>query len=138
MSFPKGLSINDGIPSEFASVKYGSVGQAIKIIKKLGKNTFMSKTDIEHAFRLIPLHESQWELIVFKFENEWYIDTCLPMGARSSCAIFEKFLSEYFDILKSITNNVSIDIIRAEINFQFDLNNIYLLIIVSLKSNNYS
>ena len=93
LSYQKGSSINDGISSEFASVKYGSVGDAIKLIKKLGTGVYMAKSDIKHAFRLIPLHESQWKYLIFKFENQWYIDICLPMGAKSSCAIFESFSS---------------------------------------------
>ena len=56
LSHPKGLSINDGISDSFASVQYGSVGDAIKILKRMGSGTFMAKTDIKHAFRLIPMH----------------------------------------------------------------------------------
>ena len=36
LSYPKGKSVNDGISKEFSSVKYATVADAIKIIKKLG------------------------------------------------------------------------------------------------------
>ena len=50
LSFPSGKSVNDGIPMEFSSVKYASVPDAIKILKKLGTNTHMAKIDIKNAY----------------------------------------------------------------------------------------
>ena len=83
--------MNDGISKEFSTVKYATVVDAIKVLKKLGKNSFMAKTDIQNAFRIIPLHPSQYKLLVFKFNGKWYVDKNLPMGARSSCSIFDRF-----------------------------------------------
>ena len=104
LSHPKGSSVNDGISKEFSSVKYASVVDAISILKKLGKKSYMAKTDIENAFRIIPLHPSQFRFLVFKFQDNWYVDKCLPMGARSSCAIFEKFSSALEWVMKNKLN----------------------------------
>ena len=101
LSYPKGNSVNDGINKDFASVKYASVSDAINILKKLGSNAYMAKTDIKNAFRIIPIHPSQFNLLVFKFKGFWFVDRCLPMGARSSCAIFERFSSAVEWIMKN-------------------------------------
>lgn len=91
LSHPKGTSINDGIAHEDATVQYANIGMAIKMIKALGKNCYMAKTDIKNAFRIILLHPSQYKLTGIKFKDCYYIDLNLPQGASSSCAIFEKF-----------------------------------------------
>lgn len=48
----------------------------------------MAKTDIEDAFRIIPIHPSDYHLLGFIWEGQFYYDKCLPMGASSSCQIF--------------------------------------------------
>ena len=53
----------------------------------------MVKTDIKSAFRIIPIHRSDFPLLGMKWDNQFYYDVCLPMGLSSSCAIFEAFSS---------------------------------------------
>lgn len=50
----------------------------------------MAKTDIEDAFRIIPVNPADYHLLGFSSENEFYFDRCLPMGASSSGQIFQK------------------------------------------------
>ena len=50
----------------------------------------MAKTDIEDGFRNIPIHPSGYHLLGFSWNGAYYFDKCLPMGASSSCQIFEK------------------------------------------------
>ena len=90
LSFPKGKSVNDGIPEEYSSVKYSSVGQAIHSIVKLGSGAFLAKTDIQSAFRIVPVSPADYPLLGFKWRGQYYHDRCLPMGCSSSCAIFER------------------------------------------------
>ena len=56
LSFPHGGSVNDFIPSEFCSVHYASVDDAVQIIKKLRIGCALAKTDVRSAFRIIPVH----------------------------------------------------------------------------------
>ena len=91
LSFPKGQSVNDGIPFDSATVKYASVGQAIHNIVQTGPNCYLAKTDIQSAFRIIPVSPSDYSLLGFQWRDQYYYDRCLPMGCSSSCAIFEKF-----------------------------------------------
>lgn len=90
LSYPNGSSVNDGIPEEYSSVQYHNIQDAISFIKHL-PNAFLAKTDIESAFRIIPIHPSQRHLLGFKWKNQFYYDKCLPMGLAESCRIFEAF-----------------------------------------------
>ena len=49
LSFPHGGSVNDFIPSEFCSVHYASVDDAVQIVKKLGIGCTLAKTDFGSA-----------------------------------------------------------------------------------------
>ena len=91
LSFPSGSSINDGIPRESATVKYASIQDAIEKILLVGSHCYMAKSDIKSAFRIIPIHPDDHHLLGMKWHGQYYYDRCLPMGASSSCAIFEKF-----------------------------------------------
>jgi hypothetical protein len=91
LSYPEGLSVNDFIDPEHSKVHYATFDDAVQILLTLGQGSFMAKTDIDNAFRLIPIHPSDHDLLGIHFQDKFYFDTCLPMGASSSCAIFEKF-----------------------------------------------
>lgn len=91
LSYPDGASINDFIPDELCSVSYTTVDDAIKQIKKLGKSCLLAKTDIASAFRILPVHPDDHELLGIQFNGYFYYDKCLPMGCSISCSIFETF-----------------------------------------------
>ena len=93
LSYPCGSSVNDHIPEETSSVRYASISEAITVIKTLGAGCFMAKTDIKSAFRIIPIHPSDFPLLGMKLDNQFYYDVCLPMGLSSSFAIFGAFSS---------------------------------------------
>lgn len=56
LSFPKGSSLNDGIPLNPTRVSYAIVEDAIRFIKSVGSGCFLAKTDIKNAFRIIPIN----------------------------------------------------------------------------------
>ena len=91
LSFPEGFSVNDGIPKELSSVHYATIDGAIKKISSLGAGCFLAKTDIKSAFRIIPLHPRDFDLLGLEWESKFHFDRCLPMGCSSSCNIFETF-----------------------------------------------
>lgn len=92
LSYPyDNTSVNSNIPDSAKSVKYASVGDAIQLLLNLPRGSYMCKTDIEDAFRLIPIHPSDYPKLGFSFEGKFYYDMVLPMGAGSSCKIFETF-----------------------------------------------
>ena len=91
LSFPEGNSINDGISSDDASVQYQRVDDAINLILSTGVGSLMAKTDIEKAFRILPVHPVDYELLGMKINNLFYYDKALPMGCSISCKLFEEF-----------------------------------------------
>ncbi|KAM4038547.1 uncharacterized protein ACNLHF_016903 [Anomaloglossus baeobatrachus] len=93
LSYPRGRSVNDGIPAELCSVVYTSFDEAIRWVKKCGKGALMAKTDIESAFRLLPVHSDCVRLLGCFWEGAYFVDRCLPMGCSISCAFFETFSS---------------------------------------------
>ena len=104
LSYPPGSSINDGIKPELASVSYCSFDDAIDAVLRLGRGALMCKTDIESAFRIIPVHPLDHELLGYKWQSRYYFDSCLPFGCRSSPAIFERFSTAVERIAKNILN----------------------------------
>ena len=53
----------------------------------------MARTDIESAFRIVPLAENQYPLVGFVWKVKFYYDRCMVMGAVSSCKTFEEVSS---------------------------------------------
>ena len=91
LSFPKGTSVNDGISSENSSVQYATIQDAISCIKRAGRGCFLAKTDIQNAFRIIPIHPDDYALLGMQWRGMFYFDRCMPMGCSSSCRNFEIF-----------------------------------------------
>ena len=91
LSQPEGLSINEGIDKTTFSVQYTHFDEATKLVRIAGKDCFMCKVDIKHAFRLLPVHPSEWKLLGYVWEGLYFVDTRLPFGLRSSSKIFNDF-----------------------------------------------
>ncbi len=91
LSYPPGKSVNDFIPKELTSVHYATIDDAVSIIKTMGPGCYMAKTDIQSAFRIIPIHPKDSNLLGMQWEGNYYFDRCLPMGLAISCSLFEKF-----------------------------------------------
>ena len=81
-------SINANIPDSQA---YASFDRAIQICQSLGQDCFISKMDYDSAFRIFPISGLDLHLLGFTLENEYYINSSMVFGARSSCRIFETF-----------------------------------------------
>lgn len=95
LSFPKSgvTSINYSISKEDYSLQYITIDNAIEGILGLGQGSFLAKTDIESAFRLIPLRPSDYELFGMYWQGSYYYDKVLPFGLRSAPYLFNQ-LSE--------------------------------------------
>ena len=91
LSSPRGCSVNEGISREEFSVKYTSFDDAVALVRSLGQGAFMAKLDIKHAFRLCPVRPDQWGLLGYSWDDQFFVDTRLPFGSRSSPFIFNTF-----------------------------------------------
>ena len=72
------------------STSYQSFNQALAIVAKYGHGAYMSKGDIELAFRIMPIAPEDWYLLGICFNKRFFVDIYLPFGASITCAIFEK------------------------------------------------
>ncbi|XP_071980513.1 uncharacterized protein [Engystomops pustulosus] len=79
LSYPKGLSVNDGISPEVCTVAYTSFDKAVEWVRKYGRGALLAKMDIESAFRLLPVHRDSLRLLGCFWESAFYVDRCLPM-----------------------------------------------------------
>ena len=86
-------SVNSCIPEANASVQYHHIDEVIKMALLIGKCVVGARCDVENAFRHQSMNASELFLLAFTFENKIYINSSLPFGAASSCAIFEKVAS---------------------------------------------
>ena len=88
LSYPENFSINDGISDSNASVSYQGLNFVIDRIILAGRNAFLSKFDIERAYRKIPVRESDRYLLGMRWAEQFFVDLTLPFGGRSAPAIF--------------------------------------------------
>ncbi|KAM4031880.1 uncharacterized protein ACNLHF_019256 [Anomaloglossus baeobatrachus] len=75
LSYPKGSSVNDGISEADASVSYVSFDRAVVLVRQAGKGASMAKSDIESAFRLLPVHPDCHHLLGWFVNGSYYYDT---------------------------------------------------------------
>ena len=91
LSHPDGSSVNDFIDDASSKVQYSTFDDAKAHVIALGNGCLMAKTDLDSAFKLFPVHFQDHNLLGFQFNGQFYYDCTLPMGAKSSCAIFSRF-----------------------------------------------
>ena len=123
-------SLNQHTPAEYCSVKYRDLDYAVHGYLKLAnqfdqtkvqdtssaqynqqgkdrKTVKGGKTDIQSAFRLLPLLRRCWKWLVMKAQDprtgtwKYFVDKCLPFGASISCASFRSSLMHFVIWLKS-------------------------------------
>lgn len=93
LSHPPGYSINDFVADGACEVHFGNLDDALDLVARSARGAELAKADIKSAFRLLPIAPHDFELLGIKFEGEYYIDKCLPMGIRCAPAYFETFSS---------------------------------------------
>ena len=101
LSYPPGDSINDHIPKDPYSLQYVRVDDAISILKSLGPAAYMAKTDLKSAFRIMPIHPDDWNLLGIYWQSRYYVDLYLPFGLRSSPFLFNQISDALEWILKN-------------------------------------
>lgn len=87
LSFLKGGSVNDAIDPEECTVSYTSFDATACWFRHYGQGALMTKADVESAFRLLPFHPDSFRLLGCHWNDEFYVDQCLPMGFSISCAV---------------------------------------------------
>ena len=101
LSYPRGRSVNDFIPTTFCSPIYPSIDDAVGVILALGRGTELVKIDLKNAYRIIPIHPDDRQFLGISWEGHVYIDQCLPFGLRSAPKIFTAFADALAWVLHS-------------------------------------
>ena len=87
LSAPPAFSVNDSIPTRWCSLDYVSVDQAARLVMKCGRGALMTKSDLQSAYRHIPVHPDGQELLGFEWGGRTYCDCALPFGLRSATSL---------------------------------------------------
>ena len=101
-------SVNANIPDEQAQVYYIPFDRAIQICQSLGAGCFIGKQDFDAAFRLLPIAKQDLSLLGFMLEGNYFVNSLLAFGARSSCRLFETFASGVQFALEKWTNSSTV------------------------------
>ena len=88
LSFPADTSVNDGIDPQVCSIRYTTVDKVAKAAGKLGIGALVAKLDVRSAYRLVPVHPDDRQLLGFQWQGARYVDGMLPFGLRSAPKIF--------------------------------------------------
>ncbi len=75
LSYPE---VNDQIEKFKSSIKYQTLDDAIQTILTLGPGCVLSKTDIHLAFKIIPVHPTDWPKLGIFWESEYWFDLTPP------------------------------------------------------------
>jgi hypothetical protein len=91
LSSPNGYSVNDGIPKEYGSLVYETLGNAIQLVAQAGKGAMMMKWDLKSAFHHVPIDPCDYWLLLFEWQGKFYVDMFLPFGLHTAPRIFNLF-----------------------------------------------
>jgi hypothetical protein len=83
------------------------------------EGTLACSIDVEAAFRTIPITPSQWPYLAVRIDDAFYIDKCLPFGARTSVGIHGKLMDAWTDALKRLGMDESLSWVDDNPNWQF-------------------
>ena len=84
-------SVNSFIPFENSTVSLETFDHVVSLVLRCGKNSLISKGDLEDAYRTVPISPLDYHKLGFSFQDKFYFDCALPMGASSSVRIYESF-----------------------------------------------
>ena len=120
-------SLNYYTPKSLCSVKYQDLDHALQNCLKAKRSQanniafeetvtvddqnaddtiYMGKSDVQSAFRLVPLSPWCWAWLIMSARNpvtkvwKYFVDKCLPFGASISCAIFQRLSNAVCHIAK--------------------------------------
>ena len=88
LSYPPGMSVNDGISPELSLMSYTKVDDVVQGIWQSGVGSMLAKIDIKSAYRVVPVHPVDRHLLAAAWRGKLFVDGALPFGLRSAPKIF--------------------------------------------------
>ncbi|XP_048586681.1 uncharacterized protein LOC116621133 isoform X1 [Nematostella vectensis] len=98
LSWPKGGSVNDGIPCDsflgdpFVTC-YPTIDDIVEAIVQFGPGCFLYKRDLRQAYRQFPVDPGDYRLLGYIWNGHYYFDTVLTMGLRSAAQACQRATS---------------------------------------------
>ena len=104
LSWPCGLSVNDGIPSgsflgELLELTHPTIDAIVSAIVSLGRGCMLYKRDLRKAYRQFPVDPHDYHLLGYTWNRQFYFDTILTMGLRSAAMACQRSTSSVSWIL---------------------------------------
>ena len=95
LSWPRGMSLNDGIPANeylgrAVSLTLPTVDYMAARVRDLGEGCYMYKLDLSRGYRQLRLDPLDWPLTAIKHKNALYMDICPPFGLRTAALMMER------------------------------------------------
>ena len=95
LSFPAGLSVNDGIPKqqylgEHIDLKFPSVDALAALIYAKGQGCVMFKRDLKRAYRQFRICPGDVRKLGYKWRGNIFLDKVISMGLRSGAYICQR------------------------------------------------
>ena len=112
LSWPPGEAVNSFISKDVSRVSYVTIDTAVAMVKECGKNSNLFKIDLSDAYRQIVVQPKDWHLLGSTWSGEdgnieYYVDTRLSFGLRSSARLFDNFAAALeFMMLNNGTSRV--------------------------------
>lgn len=97
-------SINSFLNSDDFPCTWGTFRTISTLIRSLPPGTQAAVRDISEAYRIIPLHESQWAGVVVRISNDpdaFALNTCNSFGCATAGGLFGLFGDALADILRA-------------------------------------
>ena len=113
LSFPEGLSVNDGISSDhyleqFFKLRLPGIDRLVEFVNAKGCGCHVFKKDLRRAYRQIPIDPQDYPLLGLYIDGSLYFHTALPSGLRSATMICQHTTKSVAYILN--TDGISVDV----------------------------
>ena len=95
LSWPRGLSINDGIPlndylGKAVNLTLPTVDFMADRVRSLGPDCYLYKLDLARGYRQLRLDPLDWPLMSIMHGGELYMDVCPPFGLRTAALMMQR------------------------------------------------
>lgn len=96
-------SINSQTNSDLFPCTWGTFNTIVRIVLSLPKGSQAAVRDVAEAYRIIPLHPSQWNATVVRIseEDSFAIDTSTAFGASPNAGVFGGVADAGADLMRS-------------------------------------
>jgi len=80
LSSLEGKSVNDGVSIPQCSLAYVHVEEGVQGVAAMSRGSLMAKVDIRQAYRTIPVHPADCDLLGMVWHSNLFINAALPFG----------------------------------------------------------